>query len=78
MTDGYIFEHRHKGNLWRLEVQHFRGRTFVNLRKWYADGEAWKPTRDGFTMPMASLKTLTESLLAYHGINLPEAFLPGS
>lgn len=78
MTGGYIFEHRHKGNLWRLEVQTFRGRTFANLRKWYAEGEGWKPTRDGFTMPLESLASLTAGLMAHHGLEVPEGLKNGS
>lgn len=78
MTGGYIFEHRHKGNLWRLEVQTFRGRTFANLRKWYAEGEGWKPTRDGFTMPLESLAGLTAGLMAHHGLEVPEGLENGS
>ncbi|MFN3456511.1 MAG: transcriptional coactivator p15/PC4 family protein [Novosphingobium sp.] len=78
MTGSLIFEHRHRGHIWRLEVQSFRGRTFGNLRKWYAEGDCWKPTRDGFTMPLEALASLTAALMEHHGLEPPETLESGS
>lgn len=72
MSGPYLFEHRHRGHLWRLEVQTFKGRTFANLRKWYGAGDDWKPTREGFTMPLDGLADLTAALMAHYGLEPPE------
>ncbi len=74
MNGAAIFEHRHRGHVWRLEVQSFRGRNFANWRKWYvSDGGELKPSREGCTMPLESLASLTASLMAHHGLEPPEA-----
>lgn len=75
---GVLFEHRHKGHLWRLEVLSFRGRNFANWRKWYADCGGWKPTREGCTLPLESLAGLTASLMVHHGLEPPETLETGS
>lgn len=71
MSGPVLFEHRHRGHLWRLEVASFKGRTFANWRKWYADGEGWKATREGCTMPLDGLGALMASLMAFHGLEPP-------
>ena len=73
MSGAVLFEHRHRGDLWRLEVNTFNGRTFANWRKWYVANDGWKPTRDGCTIPLETLGELTASLMAYHGLEPPEA-----
>lgn len=78
MTGTPIFEHRHRGHVWRLEVQTFKGRTFGNWRKWYAEGDGWKPTREGFTMPLEALADLTAALMRHHGLTPPEGLENGS
>lgn len=78
MSGAVIFEQRHRGHLWRLEVQTFRGRTFGNLRKWYADGDGWKPTKEGFTMPLEALADLTGALMRHYGLKPPEGLETGS
>ena len=74
MSGPVIFEHRHRGHLWRLEIASLKGRTFANWRKWYAVAgeDGWKPTREGCTMPLTGLGALTASLMAYHGLEPPE------
>ena len=72
MSGEVIFEHRHRGHLWRLEVATFKGRSFGNWRKWYSDGEGWRATREGCTIPLEGLGTLTAGLMAYHGLEPPE------
>lgn len=66
-----IYEHQHRGHLWRLEVTTFKGRSFANWRKWYDKEGEWKPTKEGFTMPLEGLGELTGCLLAYHGLERP-------
>ena len=66
-----LFEQMHRGDLWRLEVSTFKGRTFANWRKWYDKAGEWKPTKEGFTMPLEGLGELTASLLAYQGLEPP-------
>ncbi len=72
MSGPWLFEQPHRGHLWRLEVQTFRGRTFGNWRKWYRKGEDWKPTKEGFTFPLDRLADLTGCLMAYHGLEPPD------
>ena len=62
-----IFEQRHRGDVWRLEVSTHEGRTFGNWRKWYLDGETLKPTRQGVTIPLERLEKLLTGLEAYFG-----------
>lgn len=59
MSEPFLFEHRHRGELWRLEVQTYRGRTFANWRKWFRDGEEWKRCKLGSTFPLEALWVLT-------------------
>lgn len=60
-----IFEQCYRGDVWRLEVSTHEGRTFGNWRKWYLDGEALKPTRQGVTIPLERLEELSAGLTAY-------------
>lgn len=78
MSGGIIFEHRHRGNLWRLEVSTHKGRPFINWRKWYEAGGSWKPTREGCTFPLEALGVLTASLMRHHGLPVPEGLENGS
>lgn len=78
MSNVVIFEHKHRGHIWRLEVQTFKGRTFANLRKWYADGDDWKPTKEGFTMPLEALADLMAALMLHYGLIPPEGLENGS
>lgn len=71
MSGPFLFEHRHRGHLWRLEVQTFKGRTFANWRKWFMGAEGWKPTKEGFTMPLDALWALTGNLMSHHGLEPP-------
>lgn len=73
MTGEVLFQRKQRGNLWKLEVQTYKNRTFGNWRKWYPDGEGWKPTREGCTMPLEDLLALTFALMEYHGLEAPEA-----
>lgn len=68
-----LFEHRHRGHIWRLEVADFRGRSFANWRKWYPTDEGWRPTREGCTIPLEELGGLTAALMVHYGLEPPEA-----
>ncbi len=73
MTGRVLFEHKHRGELWRLEIADYRERTFANWRKWYSEGGEWKPTREGCTVPLDRLADLTACLMEYHGLEPPES-----
>ena len=73
MSGVVLFEHRHRGHLWRLEVATFKGRSFGNWRKWYSDTDGWRATREGCTIPLEGLGALTASLMAYHGLEPPQS-----
>ena len=60
-----LFEHSHRGNVWRLEVANYNGRTFLNWRKWYRQGDTLQPTRDGCTMPLERLPELLEAVTCW-------------
>ena len=60
-----LFEQPYRGDVWRLEVAEHDGRTFGNWRKWYRDGEMWKPTRQGVTIPLDRLFKLGDSIAGY-------------
>ncbi len=53
-----LFEQRHRGEVWRLEVTEHQGRTFANFRKWFWSGDTLKPTREGVTFPLDRLADL--------------------
>lgn len=57
-----LFEHPHRGDIWRLEVTSYQGRRFANWRKWYRDGDELKPTRQGATMPLDSLPAIEAAI----------------
>jgi hypothetical protein len=71
MSGPVLFEREHRGHRWRLEVAEHQGRRFANWRKWYDAGGTWMPTREGCTFPLEALWELTGSLMAYHGLPLP-------
>jgi hypothetical protein len=60
-----LFEQQQYGFLWRLEVTTHKGRTFANWRKWFRDGDAWKPTKQGVVIPLDRLGELSAALSAY-------------
>lgn len=72
MSGAVLFEQKHRGHIWRLEVITYKGKTFGNWRKWYAAGDEWKPTREGCTMPLERLSDLTAELMAFHGLKAPD------
>lgn len=72
MSGPILFEQKHRGHVWRLEVNTYKGKTFGNWRKWYADGDGWKPTREGCTVPLERLPDLMASLMAFHGLKAPD------
>ncbi|MEN3973796.1 hypothetical protein [Emcibacter sp. SYSU 3D8] len=65
MSGVVLFEHSHRGNVWRLEVATHNGHTFLNWRKWYWDGEAFKPTREGCTIPLERLPDLMDGVASW-------------
>ena len=67
-----IFEQPYRGDVWRLEVSTHDGRTFGNWRKWYREGGALKPTRQGVTIPLERLEDLLTGLTAYLRAQAPE------
>lgn len=60
-----LFEHLHRGDLWRFEVTEHRGRTFANWRRWFKSGDEWKPSRQGCTFPLERLPELGEAVADY-------------
>lgn len=72
MSGSVLFERRHRGNKWLLEVASYNGRTFANWRKWYQRDGDWLPTKEGCTFPLEDLWELTASLMAHHGLEPPE------
>ena len=71
MTGAVLFEHRYRGELWRLEVAQYQGRTFLQWRKWWSDDGEWKPSRQGVTMPPERLAELHAAIGAYLAANAP-------
>lgn len=65
MRGAILFEQHYRGDVWRLEVANHDGRSFGNWRKWYRDGDALKPTRQGVTIPLERLPDLAAALTAY-------------
>jgi len=58
MTGALLFELAKGGDIWRLEVVEYQGRTFGNWRKWWRDGDTLKPTKQGVTIPLERLSEL--------------------
>ena len=61
-----LFEQPYRGDLWRLEIVTHNGRTFGNWRKWYRDGDVFKPTKQGVTIPVERLSLLQSALSNFH------------
>lgn len=72
MSSTILFEQPYRGDVWRLEIASHEGRTFGNWRKWYREGDALKPTRQGVTIPLERISELLAALMAYHGLNVPD------
>lgn len=64
MSESVIFEREHRGDVVRLEVATFKGRTFANLRRWYRQDGELKPSREGVTFPLEWLGDLGAAILA--------------
>lgn len=75
----WLFEHHHRGEVWRLEIQTYRGCTSANMRKWYRTpaGE-WNRTKIGFTFPLCKLREFTADLMEHHGIEPPDTLRTGT
>ncbi|MCL6698291.1 transcriptional coactivator p15/PC4 family protein [Sphingomonas sp. NSE70-1] len=65
MSGTILFQHRHRGNVWRLEVSAYNGHEFVNLRKWFQQGDNLRPTKEGVTFPLERLPELHEAIGVY-------------
>jgi hypothetical protein len=64
MSSILIFEQAQRGDSWRLEVAAYKGKTFLNFRKWYRAEDGLRPTREGVTIPLERLPELTAALSA--------------
>ena len=71
MTGAVLFEVTQRGDRWRLEVSSHEGRTFANWRKWWSDGDDWKPTRQGVTFSLERMGEMHEAIGAYIAANAP-------
>ncbi len=71
MTGALLFEVVHRGDVWRLVVDDYQGRTFANWRKWWQDGDTVKPTRQGVTIPLERLAELHAAIGAYLAAEAP-------
>lgn len=58
MIAGVIFEFAKGGEVVRLSVDTFNGRSFASFRVWYRDGDTLKPTCKGVTIPLVGLGDL--------------------
>lgn len=76
MSDLILFEQPHRGDVWRLEIVTYDGRTFGNWRKWYRDGDTLKPTKQGSTIPLERIVELHASLGAYIAGDAPDGPIP--
>lgn len=66
MTNGEVlFEHRHGGHRWILEIARFRGREYCNWRCWVLKDGDWVPTRMGMTFPLDRLPDLYQAVGDY-------------
>ena len=54
-----------RGDTVLVQINQHKGQTFANFRKWYPDGKALKPTRQGVTIPLHALPELHKALGAY-------------
>ena len=72
MSGQVLFEVRHRGNVWRMEIADYQGRTFFNCRKWFPKEGELRPSKEGFTMPLERLHDLREALKTYLGEDDPD------
>lgn len=72
-----LFDHRYRGDVWRLEVSTHGGQTFLNWRRWFWSGDTLRPTKEGTTIPLERLAELHAALGAYlvanDSVGLPSA-----
>jgi len=65
MSSTTLFQHRQRGNVWRLDVAEYNGREFANWRKWYSSDDGLRPTKEGVTFPLDRLPELHEAIGTY-------------
>jgi hypothetical protein len=46
----------------RITLDEFRGRNTIDVRIWYADGDAWKPSKSGVTTSITNLVSLADGM----------------
>ena len=62
-----------RGDTVLVQISEHGGKTFANFRKWYSDGKALKPTRQGVTIPLEALPELYQALGTYLADAAPAA-----
>lgn len=66
-----LFEQRQRGDLWRLQLSTYKGRTAIDWRKWYRDDEGVEhATRQGVKI---SLERQPDLLAAIEACQLESA-----
>ena len=65
MSAHILLSFPHRGDTVLVQINEHNGKTFANFRKWYSDGNALKPTRQGVTIPLEALPELHTALGAY-------------
>lgn len=73
MTESILIEIPQGRDRVRVEVSDYKGKSFLNVRRWYPDGDLWKPTRQGVTIALASVPDIHAALGAYLASNPPRA-----
>lgn len=44
----------------RIEASEYKGKWYVGIRRWYLDGEEWKPGRQGVNLKLEEWQELKE------------------
>ncbi len=53
----------HKKGIIRIEKKEYKGHTFIDIRKYYQDGDGnWLPTKKGVTIPLDKINDVIEAL----------------
>lgn len=53
-----------KGEIFRVEISEFKGKSFLNIRVWYTDANGeYKPTQKGIAIPPEFYPQIKEAIL---------------
>ena len=64
-----LYEYRQNQKAKRFMISEHAGYIYAELREWYKDGDEWKPSRKGCTIPLDEMAAFSQALSEYSKAN---------